>query len=250
MSYKGVKKFITHFKEPFDAETVSFNVAKKRLREKGISTASKLGQERIKEEQTVVLAEWQKSADDGTAAHELVQNREMELHPNSIMGGWVPTEEGVLFNAEEINHTDRDINYFEKHVVDNDLMIRGFIDKCYVDKKGYIHITDYKTFKVMTRGYTFEKNGIRFQKLFFAPIAHVVDCKFSEANLQCSIYMYLIWKHNPKLKPGTITIHHVILDDDGKPTGEEVPYDAPYMVEEVKAMAREYKKQMNNEVSI
>jgi hypothetical protein len=64
--------------------------------------------------------------------------------------------------------------------------------------------------------------------------------------------MYIILKHNPKLKPGRIFVHHITfevkkednwgypiskLDENGEPIVKEVtPISIPYLVDEVLAI--------------
>lgn len=84
------------------------------------------------------------------------------------------------------------------------------------------------------------------------PVNNLDDCNFYHYALQLSIYMYIILKHNPKLRPGNIFIHHIIfeidkedqwgypiakLDDNGEPIVKEViPIQVPYLVDEVHAI--------------
>lgn len=239
---RGVKSFIELFKEPFDRDAKALKKAKENLKEKGINPNSNAGKELIEDEILIVLAEWQKKTDDGEIAHKVIQEREMSRFPNSKFEGWTKGEGTSDVDAKIINHLQRDIHYFEKEIIDSQLNIRGFSDHVFVDKKGYIHIEDYKSTQNFTRGFTFEKNNIRFQIPMLYPIANITDCKYSLAALQCSVYMYLLWKYNPKLKPGTITIIHVDMNDDGSMKNIETKHEAPYLIEEVKAMIREYKK--------
>ena len=67
-----------------------------------------------------------------------------------------------------------------------------------------------------------------------------------------SIYMYIILKHNPKLKPGKLTLQHIIFEkqsedkygypitkynENGDPVVKKVvTYEVPYLKEEVLAM--------------
>lgn len=70
-----------------------------------------------------------------------------------------------------------------------------------------VHIRDYKTNKeIKSRGYE-SWDGI-FQKMQ-APLHHLEDCNLNHYALQLSLYMYMILKHNPKLKPGTLAIEHI-----------------------------------------
>ena len=49
-----------------------------------------------------------------------------------------------------------------------------------------------------------------------APVSNLDDCNFNHYALQLSIYMYIILKHNPKLKPGKIFIHHITFEKEGE----------------------------------
>jgi hypothetical protein len=108
---------------------------------------------------------------------------------------------------------------------------------------GYVDITDYKTNKeIKTEGY---KNWEGIVSKMNGPLSHLDDCNLMHYNVQLSLYMYMILRHNPKLKPGKITIHHILfesegedkygypitkLDMDGQPVLKAVvPYELPYM---------------------
>jgi hypothetical protein len=112
---------------------------------------------------------------------------------------------------------------------------------------GYVHITDYKTNKeIKSEGYT-NWEGIT-QKMTH-PVSHLDDCNLNHYTLQLSLYMFMILKHNPKLKPGTLTIHHIqfaevdkdkfgnpitALDTNGDPVVSDiVVYDLKYLKNEV-----------------
>ena len=47
------------------------------------------------------------------------------------------------------------------------------------------------------------------------PVSHIEDCNLMHYNLQLSLYMYMIIKHNPKLKPGKLILQHVIFEKEG-----------------------------------
>lgn len=110
-----------------------------------------------------------------------------------------------------------------------------------------VHITDYKTNKeIKLEGFS-SWDGKK-QKMGF-PISHLDDCNHMHYALQLSMYMYMILKHNHHLKPGTMTLHHIIfveagkdkygnpipeLDVQGNPIVKEViPYTVPYLKQEV-----------------
>jgi hypothetical protein len=115
---------------------------------------------------------------------------------------------------------------------------------------GKVNIIDYKTNKeIKMKGFT-NWEGITEKMLL--PVNSLDDCHFNHYALQLSIYMYIILKHNPKLKPGKIFIHHVKFeierednwgypigkkDESGNPIVKEViVIPVPYFVDEVQAV--------------
>jgi len=112
---------------------------------------------------------------------------------------------------------------------------------------GKVNIIDYKTNKeIKTKGFT---NWEGITQMMSQPVNNLEDCHLNHYALQLSIYMYIILKHNPKLKPGRIFVHHVTFevegedkwgypiskkDDTGSPIIKEViPLSLPYLVDEV-----------------
>lgn len=113
-----------------------------------------------------------------------------------------------------------------------------------------VNITDYKTNKeIKTESF---KNWEGISQKMKAPVSHLDDCNFMHYALQLSTYMYMILKHNHKLNPGKMTLHHIKFEEAGKdkygnpiaardcngdPIVEEViPYDVPYLKSEVIAI--------------
>ena len=112
---------------------------------------------------------------------------------------------------------------------------------------GKVNIIDYKTNKeIKTKGFT---NWEGITQMMSYPVNNLEDCHLNHYALQLSIYMYIILKHNPKLKPGKMFVHHVTFevegedkwgypiskkDDTGSPIIKEViPLSLPYLVDEV-----------------
>lgn len=112
---------------------------------------------------------------------------------------------------------------------------------------GSVHITDYKTNKeIKLQGFT---NWEGITTKMHSPLSHLDDCNLNHYTLQLSLYLYIIIKHNPRLKPGNLTIHHIMfeevgkdkfgnpitaLDSNGDPIVKEImPYDLPYMKQEI-----------------
>lgn len=115
---------------------------------------------------------------------------------------------------------------------------------------GKVNIIDYKTNKEIKKESYVNWEGASDKMT--PPIDNLDDCNFYHYALQLSIYMYIILKHNPKLKPGRIIIHHIVfeverednwgypvtkLDENGDPVLKEViPIAVPYLVDEVMAI--------------
>jgi thiol-disulfide isomerase/thioredoxin len=112
---------------------------------------------------------------------------------------------------------------------------------------GRVHITDYKTNKKIETASYVSWDGV--SKKMLPPVDNLDDCNFNHYNLQLSLYMYIILRHNPKLRFGSLTIHHIQfetagedaygypiskLDDNGDPIlkGIEV-FPMPYLREEI-----------------
>jgi len=120
---------------------------------------------------------------------------------------------------------------------------------------GHIHITDYKTNKEIKTESFVNWEGIS-QKMN-QPISHLDDCNYFHYALQLSIYMYMIQKHNPNLKPGSLVLHHIIFENEGedkfgypisKRTEQGDPivkdiiiYELPYLKDEVMTILQWYK---------
>lgn len=115
-----------------------------------------------------------------------------------------------------------------------------------------VHIIDYKSNKELTTaGYKDWKGTTKKLKY---PVNHLDDCKLNIYNLQLSLYMYMILKHNPTFKCGSLKIHHIIFkeidrdrlgnpvyqrDSNNDPVVERVDiYEVPYLKKEVMAIIK------------
>lgn len=110
-----------------------------------------------------------------------------------------------------------------------------------------IDLYDYKTNKeIKVNAYT-NWEGVTEKMLL--PINHLDDCNYTHYSLQLSIYMYIMLKHNPNLKPGKIMLEHIIFKKEGEDkygnpvyakdqdgnfiVDKIVPYTLPYLKKEV-----------------
>jgi ATP-dependent exoDNAse (exonuclease V) beta subunit len=119
-----------------------------------------------------------------------------------------------------------------------------------------IYITDYKTNKeIKTKSYV---NWEGISQKMSGPVSHLEDCNYFHYALQLSVYMYMIQKHNPKLKPGALTLHHVLFETEGEDkfgypivkrteqgdpiVKDVIPYKLPYLKDEVISILQYYKE--------
>lgn len=239
--YIGVNELISLYKKEFDQNKKATDLAKRRVREQGFSLSGKLGNSRIEDEKKLVIKEWDKKRDNSKKVHRTIQERESKLNKGSIIGEYKKIEDGEIPIFPNIE-LDRNIHYYEKFLYNEKYKIIGYADHLYIDSKGYINIEDYKCNQTFTTNFTFEKNGLRFIEKFKQPINNLIDSKLVYAQLQSSLYMYLAWTLNPKLKFGNIKITHVVLNEDGESTGEEFKYDVPFLLDEIKLILKDYIK--------
>jgi len=110
-------------------------------------------------------------------------------------------------------------------------------------KDAVINIRDYKTSKeIRTKGYG---NNYTGPQMMLSPVSHLEDCEFNHYSLQLSLYMYMLLRHNPNLKPGSLIIEHVIFEEEGQnkfgyPIHKLV--DGEPVVKEVKEIVLPYMK--------
>ncbi len=77
-----------------------------------------------------------------------------------------------------------------------------------------VSIVDHKTYKtVKEQGF---RNWEGITQRMLDPLSHLDHCNFVHASLQMSLYLYMILKHNPHLKPGTLTLNHIIFEQESE----------------------------------
>jgi len=238
--WTSVTSFISNFKQPFDADTIAEKSSKNKK-----SKWYGLTPEQIKEA-------WKSEANSATTLGTWYHNcRESDICSFQTMerhGSTVPVfrpieENGVKYSP---NQKLTDGVYPEHMVYLRSAGICGQSDLVEVINKE-VHITDYKTNKeIKTDDYT-NWEGITDKML--DPVNHLDDCNLNHYSLQLSFYMYMIIKHNPRLKPGKMIIEHILFKEAGKDAydnrvvlydqfGEPVvdkivQYEVPYLKTEV-----------------
>ena len=241
INWVSVTTLISYFKKPFDPQEVAKKVSKNK-RSKWYS----ISPEKIQ-------AIWKKEGDRATTLGSFYHDqREADICALASMereGVTIPVisplsqKEGVRF-APDQKLTD---GVYPEHMVYlKSAGICGQSDLVEI-VNGKVNIIDYKTNKEIKKESFVNWEG-QSDKLS-EPLSGLDDCNFNHYALQLSIYMYIILKHNPKLKPGNIFIHHVAfeeeskdehgypiakLDDQDNPIVKEVtPIAVPYLADEV-----------------
>jgi len=237
----SVTALVSHFKKPFDAKKVAEKVSKsKKSKWSGIDP---------KIIQQIWNNEANRSITLGTWYH---NQRETDLCSLASI-----EREGInipVFKPSEVREGVKvapkqklEPGVYPEHMVYlRSAGICGQSDLVEV-VNGKVNIIDYKTNKEIKKESYVDWDG-KSEKMM-PPVDTLDDCNFYHYALQLSIYMYIILKHNPKLKSGRIFIHHITfevekedqwgypvakLDVNGEPIVKEViPISIPYLIDEV-----------------
>ena len=204
----SVTTLTSFFKEPFDAKKVSKKVSKKKK--------SKWYGMKPKDIETVWKKESERAMSLGTFYHNQREDDLCGLASIERDGTTVPIftpivkDKGVKISPKQ----KLDPGVYPEHMVYlKSAGICGQSDLVEI-VNGKVTIIDYKTNKEIKMQSYVDWEGMS-QKMQY-PVSHLDDCNFSHYALQLSIYMYIILKHNPKLRPSGMFIHHVQFEEEGK----------------------------------
>lgn len=239
VDWLSVTSLISNFKQPFDADAIALKSSRnKKSKWYGMTP------EEIKE---AWKAEANRATTLGTWYHNCREKDICELNNIERKGVTVPIFKPI--EIEGIKHSPNqkltDGVYPEHMVYLKSAGICGQSDLVEVIN-GEVHITDYKTNKeIKLAGFT---NWEGITQKMSPPVSHLDDCHLNHYALQLSMYMFIILKHNPKLRFGSLTIHHILfeevgrdkfdnpitaLDTNGDPIVLDiVQYDLPYLKQE------------------
>lgn len=240
--YTSVTSVIGLFKQPFDAKSVAAKVSKNKK--------SKWYGKTPEEIERLWKAEADRSCDLGNFYH---GEREADLLAHETLtrhGAEVPVfapqklvgPEGVVYKVAPDQKLTPGV-YPEHMVYLKSVGISGQSDLVEV-VGNKVHITDYKTNKeIKTESF---KNWEGISQKMSYPVSHLDDCNYYHYALQLSLYMYIILRHNPRLEPGDLTIHHVSFEEDepdenGFPK-TKVDKDGRYIVKHINVYKLPYLK--------
>ena len=249
IEWTSVTKFVSKFKQPFDAEKQAIKSSK--------NPRSKW----YKMDPADIIKHWHSTTDDaikrGSSYHDQRESDLTSIETIQRSGVAIPIIkpiwEGGVKHAPDQKLTEG--IYPEHFMYLKSAGICGQSDRVEV-VKDTVDIVDYKTNKEIKKtGFTNWEGKVT--KMLGA-CEHLDDCNFNHYALQLSTYMYMILKHNPRYKAGKLWIHHIIfkkigedefgnpqyqLDDKGEPIVDKVvPYEVPYLKSEVIAMINHLKE--------
>lgn len=236
----SVTSLISKLKQPFDADAQAAKSSK--------SKGKKWSGIPVQEIKNAWTGEAKRATDLGTWYHNQRESDLCELKTINIADVEVPIFKPTIVDGLKYSPSQKLVNglYPEHFMFLKSVGICGQADGVSV-VNDIVNIFDYKTNKELKmEGFT---NWEGVTTMMQSPVAHLQDCHISHYNLQLSIYMYMILKHNPKLKPGKLTVHHIVfeeagrdkfdypitaLDERGEPILKEVIYhELPYLKSEV-----------------
>jgi len=235
----SVTTLISNFKQPFDAKRIAEKVSKqKKSKWYGIPPET-------------IQDIWKSEADRATTLGTFYHNQREDdicgLASIEKEGITVPIYKPIYRDTLKVSPNQKltDGIYPEHMVYLKSASLCGQSDLVEV-VNNKVNIIDYKTNKEIRMESYKDWGGISIKMQ--PPLNHLDDCHFYHYAIQLSIYMYIIIKHNPKLKPGKIFIHHVTFEEEGKDEygypitkyndGDPViknvePIEVPYLKDEV-----------------
>lgn len=249
VKWKSVTSLVHGYSEPFNKE----EAVKKAIKNKKSKWYG------LTEEE--VLSAWdsegKRSQELGTYYHSIRENALYTVDTINTTGLTLPIIKPIYdSDGGKIAPNQRLANgiYPEHLVYLKSVGLCGQSDRVEV-KNGIVDIIDYKTSKeIKTQGFI---NWEGEEKKMKGILAHLPDCNLNHYSLQLSIYMYMILRHNPFLKPGKLTIEHIIFEKEGEDkygypiykkdengfiVEDIVPYEVPYLKNEVIAIIESLKK--------
>ena len=229
--FLSVTTLLHKFQEPVNWE----EVAKKKAIKEGIPYED-------------LLAQWEekrnKAAQKGTDFHKKVEDFLVKKGYREDNSKKYP-----ICNVATINDIKTDVTqqlnnntvYVEKMIWSNLHKICGTADLVEV-VDNTIHIKDYKTNEKLVYS-SWVNPKTRKSKRLLPPLAHLDDCNISIYYLQLNMYMYMLLQQNPKLKMGTMSLLHIIFEEEKPVSYTSIP--VPNMQKEVKAILKHYQKYGN-----
>ena len=208
INWTSVTTAIHHFTPGFDGPTQAAKSSKnKKSKWFGMTAIEILDQWQYANDYSITLGSWyHKMMEDAVLSHDsiVVDDKELGIvRPIMVNGEKFAPEQKLENNKKYPEH----LTYLKS------VGLCGQADDIEV-VDGFVNVNDYKTNKeIKLQSY---KSWDGMHQMMKRPFHHLQDCNLIHYNFQLSIYMYMILKHNPQLKPGKITIKHIMFEETGR----------------------------------
>lgn len=246
INWTSVTTAVHHFTQPFDSDSIALKTSQ--------SKKSKWYGMPVKE----IQAQWKStntySLTLGTWYHKMMEDAALSHETISVDGVELKIVKPIMVGDEKfapIQKLQNNTKYPEHFTYLKSIGMCGQSDEVDVIN-GLLNIADYKTNKeIKFQSYKRWDTGYQMMK---PPFHHLQDCNWVHYCMQLSIYMYMILKHNPQLKPGKITLNHILFEVEGRDKfdnpiyktddqgnfivkeGSPIPHDVPYLKTEVQVL--------------
>lgn len=207
IDWVGVTSFVSFFKQPFDPITQSIKSSKNKK-----SQWFGVPPEDIRK---IWRGEGDRSIDLGHWYHNQRESDITEFSTIERNGITLPIIRPIIKDGIKYAPVQELSNgvYPEHLVYLKSIGLCGQSDRVEIIN-GIVSISDYKTNKeIKFNGYT---NWEGSTQMLTEPLSHLEDCHIVHYGLQLSLYLYIILKHNPTFTPGSLTIDHIIFEEEGK----------------------------------
>jgi hypothetical protein len=166
-----------------------------------------------------ILSLWEKernrSVDVGHRFHSKMESKAIKLGSKKHRGKVIRVTPTPFINGVKTAQGQvLEDGVYPEHIVFNERIgVCGQTDLVFV-VDGYVDISDYKTNKEMV--FNSYKPTFGSPKMMLNPVDNLEDCNFYHYALQLSIYLKLILMKNTALKPGKLTLIHVLFELEGQ----------------------------------
>lgn len=253
-TYQSVTKLISSYKQPFDQEHIALKASKnKKGKWYGMTPEQIIEVWKRESERSIKLGNWYHDQRE----RDLLECQQISYNENLLK--IFPSEHDEQGNKVAPSQRLQPGVYPEFFLYLPSAGIAGQSDRVTI-ANGKVDILDYKTNKEIKTQSFKNYEGIS-QKMLY-PLSHLDDCNLNHYSIQLSIYMYIILRHNPDYEPGKLTLQHIVFqeDFDKDPYGypiylqdnqgnyvvkEVIPYELPYLKDEVISVLEHYKSKKN-----
>lgn len=206
--WTSVTTAVHHFGQPFDSKAIATKSSHtKKSKWYGMTVDAIEKQWKATNTYSLELGTWyHKLMEKAILSHDTIEIDGQEL---KIIKPIIRDE----FKYAPVQKLENNTKYPEHFTYLKTIGICGQADDIEVIN-GFVNVNDLKTNKeIKLQSF---KNWEGQYQMMSAPFKHLQDCNYVHYCLQLSIYMYMILKHNPQLKPGKLTIKHILFEVESR----------------------------------